>query len=309
MSEDVELTESWRMRQNISFVLQGYEAEVRAREGRQALHKDLEGVFGALRRAPSSTSAAHAAPPAAPPAKLTKAPSVSKLKKAASFSKTKTGSKKTVAGSKVAMTMKARAAYAAKGKVVSKVKAVTIPRKLMREKVPDSNFRFSQLHWSPWKLAAVPVETEVKSGQWRRFLKGCARGRGGMVVGAGCSKGSKQGSVLCEAAVQTRPGARRHVVWCRVLPASSANRLSLSRLLSSQSVRKQLERVMRGGCRLWVRWASVSGRGHGKVNMQQEVKDVYNYAWCPSREGCRDVWVPASGVTTCHRMQIAGTVA
>ena len=122
-------------------------------------------------------------------------------------------------------------------------------------------------------------------------------------VGAG---GRGQGTVLCEAAVQTRPGARRHVVWCRVLPASSANRLSLSRLLASPSVRAQLDRVMRSGCRVWVRRAKVS-RLQNEGEVKQQVKDVYDYAWCPSNGCHRDVWVPSD--VSSHRMQIAGAVA
>ena len=182
---------------------------------------------------------------------------------------------------------------------------MTIPRKLNREKVPDTSFRFNRLRWSPWKLAAVPAEAEVRSGAWRRFLRGAARARGGAVLGVGAG-GRGQGTVLCEAAVQTRPGARRHVVWCRVLPASSANRLSLSRLLASPSVRAQLDRVMRSGCRVWVRWAKVS-RCQNEGEIKQQVKDVYDYAWCSSNGCHRDVWVP-SGIPS-NKMQIAGSVA
>ena len=325
-------------------MLQNYEAEVRAREGRKALHKDLEGVFGVLRRADSSasSSAAPAALARAPSrvSKLTKAPSrvpkltkapsrVSKLTKAASVSK---AGKTTAAAATAAKKLVARASAAKsstgskpKGKRLSsstvKKAAVTTTgtprRKLIREKVPDTNFRFNRLRWSPWKLAALPTagaEAEVTSGQWRRFLRGAARARVGAVLseggegGAGArGRGKGQGSaVMCEAAVQTRPGARRHVVWCRVLPASSANRLSLSRLLASPGVRAQLHRVMRSGCRVWVRRAKV-GRGQNEGEVKQQVKDVYDYAWCPSNGCHREVWVP-TGMAT-HRMQIAGAMA
>lgn len=291
--------------------MQNYEAEVRAREGRKSLHKDLEGVFGVLRRADSSASSA-AAPSMAKAAsvtKLTKAASVTKLTKAASVAKlTKAASmSKKPASVRAARKLVARAARAPgtgpKGRRLAG--KVTIPRKLNREKVPDTNFRFNRLRWSPWKLAAVPAEAEVRSGAWRRFLRGAARARGGAVLGVGAG-GRGQGTVLCEAAVQTRPGARRHVVWCRVLPASSANRLSLSRLLASPSVRAQLHRVMRSGCRVWVRWAKVSRR-QNEGEIKQQVKDVYDYAWCSSNGCHRDVWVPSDVLS--HRMQIAGAVA
>ena len=272
--------------------VQSYEAEVRAREGRMALHTDLEGVFGVLKRADSSSSSVTASA-------LAKAPSVVKLTKASPVSK-KTAS--TTAAKKLV----ARAARATGTEPKSKrfSKQVTSTRKLNREKVLGTNFRFNQLHWSPWKLAAVPAEAEVTSGPWRRFLRGAARARGGAVLGAGAT-GRGQGTVMCEAAVQTRPGARRHVVWCRVLPASSASHLSLSRLFASPSVRAQLDRVMRTGCRVWVRWARVSRR-HTEDEVKQQVKDVYDYAWCSSNVCHRDVWVP-SGIPS-HRVQIAGAV-
>ena len=276
-------------------LVQNYEAEVRAREGRKSLHKDLEGVFGVLRRADSSASSAAAAAP-----DMAKAACVAKLTKAASMSKKP-------ASVRAARKLVARAAKAPGTGPKSRRLAgkVTIPRKLNREKVPDTNFRFNRLRWSPWKLAAVPAEAEVRSGAWRRFLRGAARARGGAVLGVGAG-GRGQGTVLCEAAVQTRPGARRHVVWCRVLPASSANRLSLSRLLASPSVRAQLDRVMRSGCRVWVRRAKVS-RLQNEGEVKQQVKDVYDYAWCPSNGCHRDVWVPSD--VSSHRMQIAGAVA
>ena len=344
-------------------MLQNYEAEVRAREGRKALHKDLEGVFGVLRRADSSASSSAApaalarapsrvskpklakapsrvskpkltkAPPRVPKPKLTKAPPrVSKPTKAAPASK---AGKTTAAAATAAKKLVARAAAAKsstgskptgkrlssskvkKGAVTTTTTSGTPRRKLIREKVPDTNFRFNRLRWSPWKLAALPTagaEAEVTSGQWRRFLRGAARARVGAVLseggegGAGArGRGKGQGSaVMCEAAVQTRPGARRHVVWCRVLPASSANRLSLSRLLASPGVRAQLHRVMRSGCRVWVRRAKVS-RGQNEGEVKQQVKDVYDYAWCPSNGCHREVWVP-TGMAT-HRMQIAGAMA
>ena len=292
-------------------LVQNYEAEVRAREGRKSLHKDLEGVFGVLRRADSSASsaAAPAMAKAASVTKLTKAASVAKLTKAASVAKlTKAASmSKKPASVRAARKLVARAAKAPGTGPKSRRLAgkVTIPRKLNREKVPDTNFRFNRLRWSPWKLAAVPAEAEVRSGAWRRFLRGAARARGGAVLGVGAG-GRGQGTVLCEAAVQTRPGARRHVVWCRVLPASSANRLSLSRLLASPSVRAQLDRVMRSGCRVWVRRAKVS-RLQNEGEVKQQVKDVYDYAWCPSNGCHRDVWVP-NGIPS-NKVQIAGSVA
>lgn len=291
--------------------MQNYEAEVRAREERKFLHKDLEGVFGVLRRADSSASsaAAPAMAKAASVTKLTKAASVAKLTKAASVAKlTKAASmSKKKASVRAARKLVARAARVPGTGPKSRRLAgkVTIPRKLNREKVPDTNFRFNRLRWSPWKLAAVPAEAEVRSGAWRRFLRGAARARGGAVLGVGAG-GRGQGTVLCEAAVQTRPGARRHVVWCRVLPASSANRLSLSRLLASPSVRAQLDRVMRSGCRVWVRRAKVS-RLQNEGEVKQQVKDVYDYAWCPSNGCHRDVWVP-NGIPS-NKVQIAGSVA
>ncbi|KAK7116461.1 uncharacterized protein [Littorina saxatilis] len=287
--------------------LQNYEAEVRAREGRMALHKDLEGVFGVLRRADSSAAASATTTTdrptkAVPLVKLTKAAS---LTKATSISKTGKKSKAVTAAKKLV----ARAARTTTAQSGSKrlTKPSTITRKLNREKVPETNFRFNRLCWSPWKLAVVPAEAEVSSGQWRRFLRGAARAQGGAVLGGVATGKRSQASVLCEAAVQTRPGARRYVVWCRVLPASSANRLSLSRLMASQSVRAQLERVMRSGCRLWVRWAKVSRR-QDKDEVKQEVKGVYDYAWCHSNGCHRDVWVCNNGVAS-HRVQIAGALA
>ncbi|XP_076444170.1 uncharacterized protein LOC143282420 [Babylonia areolata] len=278
-----------------------YEAEVRAREGRQALHKDLEGVFGVLRRADSSASTA-AAPSAAKaaksPAATTAASAVTKISKGGK----KPSTKKSVTMS-TAKKLVARAAKTTDSKPKSKrfTKRILVARRLNREKVPDTNFRLRQLKWSPWQLAVVSAEEDTKSGQWRRFMGGVAKVRGGGVLGGG-SSARAQRSVMCEAAVQTRPGARRHVVWCRVLPASSANRLSLSRLFMAPSARAQMDRVIRSGCRVWVRWARIGQ--HEEV--KQQVKDIYDYAWC-ARKGCqRDVWVP-NGVPS-HRVQICGSL-
>ncbi|KAL8581692.1 hypothetical protein ACOMHN_043110 [Nucella lapillus] len=283
--------------------LSNYEAEVRAREGRAALHKDLEGVFGVLKRADSLASAA-AAPSASKASKSTAAP---KVTKAASLSKggKKTKAKKSVTFS-AAKKLVARASKTADSKPKAKrlMKKIVVQRRLIREKVPDTNFRLNELSWSPWKLAVVSSEEEVRSGQWRRFLGGVAKARGGAVVGAVTSSARGRSNVMCEAAVQTRPGARRHVMWCRLLPAASASRLSLARLLASPSVRAQMDHVMRSGCRVWVRWAKV-GRSQGE-EVKQQVKDIYDYAWRPGKSCHRDVWVPNGSPS--HRVQICGNL-
>lgn len=304
--------------------MQNYEAEVRAREGRMALDKDLEGVFGVLRRADSSASTS--VDPSAVPAlkklpslaktagragSFVKTPSVSKLSKAPSAPKLvkAASAKKMAAGLSVAKKLVARATAATAGTPGPKAKLhrLSVPRKLNRERVPDTNFRFKELHWSPWKLAVVPASSaDTPKGHWRRFLKGSARAKLGAVAGEAGHGKTVAGSVMCEAAVQTRPGGRRHVVWCRLVPATSARRMSFARLMASSSVRTQLQRVVRDGCRLWVRWAKVSRPGD-EVEVRQVVKDVYDYAWCHGNAASqRDVWVPNG--TPSHRVQIAGPV-
>ena len=257
-----------------------------------ALHKDLEGVFGVLRKA-SSTASSTGPPP------VTKIPSIRKAP-----STTKAAPKKTVT-IKAAKKPAPRAVKTsrASARMISTAKREVLPRKLNRELVPHSNFRFNTLDWAPWKLALIP-STETPKGQWRRVLGGAARARSEAVTGATAPRAGK-GGILCEAAVQTRPGARRHVVWCRLLPVSSASRLSLSRLLTSPGVRAQLDRVMRSGCRVWVRWAKVSKAKYEK-EVKQRVKDMYDYAWCGRAGEFRDVWVPNGHPS--HRLQIAGSL-
>ncbi|KAK7477662.1 hypothetical protein BaRGS_00031046 [Batillaria attramentaria] len=276
--------------------LQNYEAEVRAREGRKNLHRDLEGVFGTLRRADSGASTA--TPSLAKTPSIGKAPSIAKtpsiakppsLIKTSSFKKTPKPKKVSIAAAKKLVDGAKMAGKKSTSKpVTSKAAKAAVYRKLNRELVPETNFRFNDLKWSSWKLGAVPVGTEVTSGKWRAFMKGAARARGGPLLE---DAGRKTGAIICEVAVQTRAGARRHVVWCRVLPTSSASRLTLSRLLASPSVRAQLDRVMRSGCRVWVRYANL-GRRQPRSEVKEQLDTVYDYAWC-TRNGChRDVWVP-----------------
>lgn len=176
-------------------------------------------------------------------------------------------------------------------------------RKMIREKVPNTNFRFNNLKWSSWKLAVVPKGLEVASGQWRDCLGGMARARADSLVD-GHRKG--QAAVMLEMAVQTRAGARRHVMWGRVRPLSS-NGLSVTRLLASREVRLQVEKVVRDGCRVWVRVAVLSRR-QPVAEVRRQLVTVYDYAWGSLKTGCvRDVWAPNGKPS--HKILIAASAA
>ena len=98
--------------------------------------------------------------------------------------------------------------------------------------------------------------------------------------------------MFLEASVQTRPGQRRHVTWRRVV-TMYARQVSFGRLLTSgRYVRAQLTRVMRSGCRVFVRVAEV-GRGES-AEVARELARHYDYAWCPRPHDRRhrDVLVP-----------------
>ncbi|KAK7099581.1 uncharacterized protein [Littorina saxatilis] len=284
--------------------LENFQAEVEARTKTTAAPSpDLEGIFDVLRRGHSTGS-----------------PSDVALAVTSSDSKMQSGSSTTSDSDVIppSLTVPPGKCSAPRCRAVTKGRA-TLKRcnaankhtsrpkskltKLRREKVPATKFKFRDLTWTSWKLLAVPADQEVTSGTWRSSLSGLAKFRHDLNKSSTNKPKADQRTVFLEVSVQTHPGRRRHVMWGRVVKVHSG-KTSFSRLLTSgQYVRVQLARVMRSGCRVFVRMAELGRKQSDEV---ENGLTQYDYAWCPVTRGCchREVVVPSGSEG--NDMQIGG---
>lgn len=285
---------------------QGYEAEVRARQARKGLHRDLEGLFGALRRGdssasntgslvktPSSTSGMN------PAGHMT--PLLSRLSSSSSVHATETSSftskmaivkpvqnteqavkqkpgkynkkKKSFIDNKPSLNLKENE------KNCRKLKTQTTSFSKYRHLVPDSEFilkkRNLATRWSNWKLAITAenpgscknwFERKDKSGFRRKCL---------------FSQDTFSGRTLFEIAVQRKKGCKLYVMqakWSTLRPSET----NWEQKLIRQKIEKDcVQAVLKNGGKIFVRRFIPRGLGKIQRDLLKVYKrnKLYQYAW------------------------------
>lgn len=284
--------------------LEGYEAEVRAREARKGLHKDLEGLFGVLRRGDSSASnkSALAKTPSSVSDLNPVGPLPTMLNRISSSASSSSGPKTAVVApiaKPVAVSKKAAVNHVVllkkKGSVkkkdeadgskkltVKKIKDVKTKRtvaKQYRHRIPDTEFVLKQHglanRWTNWTLALSVDKTVVDKGTWVERKRNIGWRKRQLFP-----KSEYSGKALYEIAVQKGKGCKLHVMqarWCALHPSDS----NWERRLIKQRSKTGIHNVLKNGGRVFTRrfipWKL------GKV--QRNIVDTYRntqmsqYAW------------------------------
>ncbi|XP_065930600.1 uncharacterized protein [Magallana gigas] len=252
-----------------------YEQEVRARDARMGLHKDVHALFGALREGeeePSTSSSTAEKPksrtlPFKPALKkkpsLTKAPSITKLKKNSSLIHKV---KKTIAKKKPSSAVDRK-----KAKLLAiSCQKMNALRKLKRENVPDTNFSLNKIQWSPWELVISPTKPENDSLWSERY-----RGRKGFRKTSVC-EGKTFPAAVYEFCVRKLSDPKRYVTYCKLSSGFTKTRCWESRLLSHSDVRSQVNKIVALGYSVYVRRCLLNDSNKDTVR-----KSLlrYDYAW------------------------------
>ncbi|XP_060084532.1 uncharacterized protein LOC132563799 [Ylistrum balloti] len=262
-------------REKGSEFLQDYEKEVRAREAITGINKDLDSLFGVLRRTDSShdvtetdTTVTKPPPPIKMPS-LTKVSSVTSMKK--KLGKPSLGSKPTRTG---------------KPRTVGKK---TVSPKLRRENVSESNFSLSGRKWSAWQTCLSCDKTD--SELWDK--------RNGTHLGYRRKEifdGKLTRPSIYEFSVQTAPGHKRHIMYSKICHGLTSPHKWEHRLLGQKDIRSQIEEILSKGCCVAVRRLKLVNRKPTKANTLNSLRR-YDYAW--RRHG---------SLRTGHRPVVKGTV-
>ncbi|KAK3610616.1 hypothetical protein CHS0354_009075 [Potamilus streckersoni] len=232
-----------------------YEKEVRDRCARQGMHKDLDAMFGMLKKASFTGSDATVllpTPPKTAPKKLSKPPmGASKLHPVK-----KTASRRPTHGKRN------------KGTKLTKERRKIVPH-LKRENVPETNFMLRDLNWSPWQLVITSDPPKSPETGWRK--------RNG--DGCGYSKQKLFGVKmnvpgLYEVAVQMKFRAKKFVVFSKF--AKSCRNWERE-LLGKADLKAQIDDVIKRKCKVYIRRVILNRR-----NVEKKVIwDIqnYDYAW------------------------------
>ncbi|XP_045202198.2 uncharacterized protein LOC123555668 [Mercenaria mercenaria] len=235
-------------------LFQNYEKEVRARG--EAIHKDLDKLFGDLRGktpAASTTSTVGASKPSPKPTtKRIKTVKAAPLTKKPSLTKRPIRVKATVPKHKM---------FGEK----------YLP-KLRRENVPECNFMLREMPWSAWKLVISPSEKKLNVATHARKGKGCG------FKAKDIFDGRTKVPALYEVAVQTKYRTRRHVVYNKLCRLGFARRTNWEKcLLGRSDIQKQLDAVVRKGCSVFIRRVVLK---KPKINtMLHKSLNRYDYSW------------------------------
>ncbi|OWF53078.1 uncharacterized protein LOC110446844 [Mizuhopecten yessoensis] len=257
--------------------LQDYEKEVRARDATGGIHKDLDTLFGVLKRADSShddtkmdTTVAPKPPALIKVSSLTKVPSLTNMKK--KMGKTSLTSRRTG--------------------TTSKPRTVTknaVAPKVRRENVPESHFALSSRKWSDWQTCLSCDKTD--SDLWEK--------RNGAHFGyrrKDIFDGKLTRPTIYEFAVQIVPGHKRHIVYSKLCHGLTFADTWERRLLGQKDVRGQIEDILSKGCSVAVRRLKLVNRKISKAKAVNSLR-CYDYAW--RRYG---------NLRTSHRCVVKGSV-
>ncbi|XP_069133537.1 uncharacterized protein [Argopecten irradians] len=257
--------------------LQDYEKEVRAREATGGIHKDLDNLFGVLRRADSShddtkmdTTAVPKPVPLIKPPSLTKVPSLTAMKK--KLGRTSSASKRARTG------MKNR-----------KVTKKELPPKPRRENVPESSFSLSGRRWSNWQTCLSCDKTD--SELWEKRNGGHLGYRRKHIFDGRLTR-----PTLYEFSVQTAAGHKRHIMYSKLCHGLTNDGKWEHRLLGQKDIRSQIEDILSKGCSVAVRRLKLINRKNSKAKAINSLR-CYDYAW--RRQ---------SSLRTTHRSVVKGSV-
>ncbi|OWF52051.1 Ariadne-like RING finger protein R811 [Mizuhopecten yessoensis] len=245
-----------------------YEAEVRSRFGQKGINRELEGLFGTLRRYESGASNISTAS-----SKHTPAPSTSTGSTSPKIKKTKVPTS--------AAKQKRKPNRIPNRQIVKQnkksVKSRGDQKAIHREKVTHSSFTCSRLDWSKWRLAYTPLNGTGLSSK-RGFI---TKFRGNCLKRKELFSGRSRKMALYEVAVQTKIRGKRHVLYSRIVSGNTNNVDWESALLHGGKKRLlgQIQSVIDSGCKVFVRRALVTKRHQSRLNSL----DKYNYAWSPQK--------------------------
>ncbi|XP_033751279.1 uncharacterized protein LOC117335417 [Pecten maximus] len=235
----------------------GYEAEVRGRYGSGGINRDLEGLFGTLRKADSGTSDIHPAPPLISPMSSTTTTVTMPIPKVTPIRPRVNPKRRNVTVSNIKNKLKSNGDD-----------ADMIPR----EKTTNKAFTCNCLNWSSWRLAYIPTdvnEEKTKRGFTRNFRGACHRRV--QLFRDNCK------SALYEVVVQTKARGKRHVMFSKVISGTIDNREWEYNLLfgAKQRLRRQIKSIIEQGCKVFVRRAILNKKSFAEV----DTLDKYSYAW------------------------------
>lgn len=266
---------------------------MRAREARKGLHKDLEGLFGVLRRGDSSASNSGS---------LVKAPSVtsslnpvspmtSLLSRISSTSSTHSvgSSPKTAVVKPITKPpiknkqgVKVKASPKTNLKQINKPKKNSVKSNIIakyRHLVPDSEFilkkRNLSTRWSKWNLAL----SSEKQGSGRNWVE--RKNKVGYRRKTLFPTSDYAGSSLYEIAVQRSKGCKLFVMqakWCLVKPKEEKWEAKLFR---QKKVKDILEKVLSNGGKVFIRRFVRKGLGLKQKDLVKSynTNKLYRYAW------------------------------
>ncbi|XP_069133586.1 uncharacterized protein [Argopecten irradians] len=239
----------------------GYEAEVRGRYGPNGINRDLEGLFGTLRKAESSTSGIHHTLPISATSSTTMTTLIPTPKA--------TTSKPRVNPKRRDVTVK---------KIKDRVKKGDVDGDLIpRETTSHSAFTCSCLNWSSWRLAYRPTDVNEEKSRigYRRVFKGLCHKRL-QLFNDTCK------TALYEVSVQTKRRGKRYVMFSKVISGTIDNREWEYNLLfgAKLRLRRQIKSVVEQGCNVFVRRAILDKKSLAKV----DTLNKYNYAWSRQKD-------------------------
>ncbi|XP_064603770.1 uncharacterized protein LOC135469159 [Liolophura sinensis] len=240
--------------------LHGYEAEVRARTSQTSLNKDLEGLFGALRApvpAPLSPVVSMDADPAPAPAPAPVPDYV------------------VAANHRPAALVRPRVAKPRRIAKPSQIKRhddIKLKR-LNRASVPQSNFLFNDLTWSPWKLV-ISGNTDSLP-QWRK-RNGTSTYRRRLAFS------ETHRRAIYEFSLQDRKGAKRRVVFFKVIEGFESPERWETKLLRDFCIRSEINDVVSDGCEVFVRRALLK-RSQSVRSCRSKLRNLYNYEWIKTK--------------------------
>ncbi|XP_060069075.1 uncharacterized protein LOC132549169 [Ylistrum balloti] len=252
-----------------------YEAEVRSRYGPGGINRELEGLFGTLRKnesGASSTSSTASCPIVVPPPKVT-SPKMIKGKAPVPLRKQKPGSQQ----KKPIVKKQKQVIVFQKNLIHINRKAKEDSKLIHREKVTRSSFPCSRLDWSTWRIAYTPVNAfgpSLKRGFTTTFGGKCLKRKQ-------LFKDRSRKTAVYEVSVQTKTRGKRHVVYSQIV-TRKGNCVDWEHDLllgGRKRLLNQIQSVVDFGCKVFVRRALVSKRQLSKLD---SLKD-YSYAWSPQK--------------------------
>ena len=178
---------------------------------------------------------------------------------------------------KVVVTSKKTKTAAAKARTPAKS---TTSEKIRRERVIDNEVCFDELNWSSWKPAIAPVAMDKKYEWIER------RGERPGVRNIDLFTNNCDRPAVYEFAVQTPAGDKKYPVLSRTTAGFTGSHWD-TKLLNGLSVESQLDRVVKRGCKVFVRRAlfsrPIKSKKTGQVTTVNELRSLmqktYDYAW------------------------------